>query len=42
MMNRSKKITWEIKIIDQGYGMSLEDIKVLTQISCDKTNTKKT
>lgn len=40
-LSTDEKITWEIKIIDQGYGMSLEDIKVLTQISCDKTNTKK-
>lgn len=40
-LSTDEKITWEIKIVDQGYGMSLEDIKVLTQISCDKTNTPK-
>lgn len=40
-LSSEEKISWEIKIVDQGIGMSIEDIKVLTQISRDKTNTKK-
>lgn len=38
---QNDKINWELKIADQGIGMSLEDIKVLTQIAIDKANTKK-
>lgn len=38
---QSNKLTWEINIVDQGYGMGLEDIKILTQIATDKTDTRK-